>query len=93
MSLLIKGPPKFVPLVYPCWAILEAVNVTVAKPATVRRTWEGADYVFDRYVPVDYSDQYQDREQVIARIVETLVTKEKKHALFDNIQRFIPGSG
>jgi len=90
MSLLIKGPPKFVPSVYPCWAILEAVNVAVAKPAIVRRTWGGANYVFDCYVMqhvrdewlvgniavgdyvlVDYSDQDPDREQVIARIVET----------------------
>ncbi len=45
MSLLIKGLPKFVPPVYGCWAILEEVNVTAVKPATVRRTWEGTDYV------------------------------------------------
>ena len=58
MSLLIKGPPKFVPPVYPCWAILEAVNITAAKPATVRRTWEGADYVFDCYVTQHVRDEW-----------------------------------
>ena len=34
MSLLIKGLPKFVPPVYGCWAILQAVNVAAVKPAT-----------------------------------------------------------
>ena len=47
MSLLIKGFPKFVPPVYGCWAILDSVNVTAVKPATVRRNWEGTDYVLD----------------------------------------------
>jgi hypothetical protein len=58
MSILIKGFPKFVPPVYGCWAILEAVNVTAVKPATVRRTWEGTDYVLDCYITQHVKDQW-----------------------------------
>ena len=58
MSLLIKGLPKFVPPVYGTWAILEAVNVAAVKPATVRRTWEGVDYVLDCYITQHVKDEY-----------------------------------
>jgi hypothetical protein len=69
MSLLIKGPPKFVPPVYGCWAILEAVNLTAIKPATVRRTWEGTDYVFDCYVTQHVKDEWQAGNIVIGDYV------------------------
>ena len=58
MSLLVKGLPKFVPPVYGCWAILEAVNASAVKPATVRRNWEGTDYVFDCYITQHVKDEY-----------------------------------
>ena len=58
MSLFVKGLPKFVPPVYGCWAILTAVNVTAVKPATVRRTWEGTDYVFDCYITQHVRDEW-----------------------------------
>ena len=58
MSLLIKGLPKLVPPVHGCWAILEAVNVTAVKPATVRRTWENTDYVLDCYITQHVKDEW-----------------------------------
>ena len=58
MSLLTKTMPKFIPPVYGCWARLEAVNVTAAKPATVRRTWEGTDYVLDCYITQHVKDEW-----------------------------------
>ena len=58
MSLLIKGLPKLVPPVHGCWAILEAVNVTAVKPATVRRTWKGTDYVLDCYITQHVKDAW-----------------------------------
>ena len=58
MSLLIKSLPRFVPPIYGCWAILEAVNVTGVKPATVRRTWEGTDYVLDCYITQHVKDEW-----------------------------------
>lgn len=58
MSLLVKGLPKFVPPVSGCWAILEAVNASAVKPATVRRNWEGTDYVFDCYITQHVKDEY-----------------------------------
>ena len=58
MSLLIKGFPKFVPPVYGTWAILEAVNVAAVKPATVRRTWEGVDYMLDCYITQHIKDEW-----------------------------------
>jgi hypothetical protein len=58
MSLLIKGPLKYIPPVHGCWAILEAVNVSAVKPATVRRTWEGTDYVVDCYITQHVKDEW-----------------------------------
>lgn len=58
MSLLVKGLPKFVPPVFGCWAILDAVNVAAAKPATVRRNWEGVDYVLDCYITQHVKDEW-----------------------------------
>jgi len=58
MSLLIKELPKSVPPVYGCWAILDSVNVTAVKPATVRRTWEGTDYVLDCYITQHVKDEW-----------------------------------
>ena len=58
MSLLIKGLPRFIPPVYGCWAILETVNVSAVKPATVRRNWEGIDYVLDCYITQHVRDEW-----------------------------------
>jgi len=58
MSLLIKGLPKFIPPVHGCWAILEAVNVSAVKPATVRRNWEGVDYMLDCYITQHVRDEW-----------------------------------
>ncbi len=58
MSLLVKRLPKFVPPVHGCWAILEGVNVTAVKPATVRRTWQSTDYVFDCYITQHVRDEW-----------------------------------
>jgi len=58
VSLLIKRLPIFVPPLYGCWAILESVNVTTVKPATVRRTWEGTDYVLDCYITQNVKDEW-----------------------------------
>jgi len=58
MSLLIKGLPKFVPPVYGCWAILDSVNVAAVKPATVRRIWQGTDYVLDCYITQHVKDEW-----------------------------------
>ena len=58
MSLLTKGLPNFVPPLYGCWAILDSVNVTAVKPATVRRTWESVDYVLDCYITQHVKDEW-----------------------------------
>jgi hypothetical protein len=58
MSLLVKGLPKHIPPVYGCWAILDSVNVTAVKPATVRRNWEGVDYVLDCYITQHVRDEW-----------------------------------
>ena len=58
MSLLTKGLPNFVPPLYGCWAILDSVNVTAVKPATVRRNWEGTDYVLDCYITQHVKDEW-----------------------------------
>ena len=58
MSLLVKGLPKNVPPVHGCWAILDSVNVTAVKPATVRRNWNGTDYMLDCYITQHVKDEW-----------------------------------
>ncbi|MBI2849766.1 MAG: hypothetical protein HYX80_01830 [Chloroflexi bacterium] len=58
MSLLTKGLPRFVPPVFGCWAILQAVNVGAVKPATVRRNWQGTDYTLDCYITQHVRDEW-----------------------------------
>ena len=58
MSLLIKGLPRFVPPIFGTWAILQAVNVSAVKPATVSRTWEGTDYTIDCYITQNVKDEW-----------------------------------